>query len=210
MTEEFGPWVPLAIDDVAQLLDPLGLLWWVAGGHALDLHVGSSWRTHDDLDVGVRRSDAPLLAPLLDDWRVEVAADGRLTPWFGQPLDAAANQNNLWIGHRDGAWALDVLIGEGDDERWIYRRDPNLSLPWKEVLAQAPTGERYLAAWLQLLFKSRGNRAKDRDDAAVVIPTLRDDDRTRLAHWLPDEHPWQSIVAAMVDERRSIKRPSPE
>ncbi len=196
MTDEFGPWAPLTIDEVSRMLTPLGLRWWFAGGHALELHVGRSWRDHADIDVGICRRDVRLLAPLLDAWRIDVAADGNLTRWTGQPLDAATNENNLWIGRRGGAWALDVLIGDGDDERWIFRRDPSLSLPWDEVVMVASTGERYLAAWLQLLFKSRGNRDKDHVDATVVIPTLRHDHRTLLSSWLPTDHPWQSIVAA--------------
>jgi len=86
MSDELGPWTPLAIDDVRQLLAGSAFPWWIAGGHALELHLGRSWRTHADMDIGIRRCDAPALLALLGSsardgeppWEVWIAADGRL------------------------------------------------------------------------------------------------------------------------------------
>ena len=47
---------------------------------------GRSWRSHDDVDVGICRIDAPSLTPLLDDWEIHVAASGQLRRWRGEAL----------------------------------------------------------------------------------------------------------------------------
>jgi len=58
-------------------MDPRGLQsllakapfqWWVAGGWALDLFTGESWRTHYDLDVAIARRDQGLAQQLLHGW----------------------------------------------------------------------------------------------------------------------------------------------
>lgn len=193
MSDDVEPWEPLTSDAVAEFFAPLGVRWWIAGGHALELHVGTTWRTHADLDVGVCRREVDRLAPLQAHWSISIAAAGQLSQWNGEALDADLHQNNLWIRRPGGAWALDVLIGEGDDERWIYRRDPNLTLPWSEVVLHTPAGVPYLTPWLQLLFKSQSDRPKDDHDAAVVIPALRDVDRARLFAWLPADHRWLMV-----------------
>jgi hypothetical protein len=71
-----GPWKPLDIGDIVLLFEDAATRWWICGGHALDLHLGRSWRTHDDIDVGVLRGDAPALATLLEGWNSEIAAAG--------------------------------------------------------------------------------------------------------------------------------------
>ena len=43
------PWSALSIDEVATVLDGLPVRWWIAGGQAIDLFVGSSTRHHQDV-----------------------------------------------------------------------------------------------------------------------------------------------------------------
>jgi len=192
-----GEWRPMPLEEAKALLAGLPVDWWISGGHALELHVGESWRSHDDLDVSLRRVDLGALAAHLSDWEVHVAADGRLRLWDGSPLLVSRNENNLWCRPGPGQpWALDVTISDGDDDEWIFRRDPRVRLPWSEAVLAAADGTRYLAPDLQLLFQSRALRPKDDEDAARVIPRLDPDRRRRLGRQLPATHPWQDRLRA--------------
>ena len=114
---ELGPWEPLGLESVVETFASAPFRWWVSGGCALDLHLGRTWRDHEDTDVGVVRSDLGALHTLLSQWDLHVAAAGQLTPWHGAPLEVARHQNNVWCRlTADGPWVLDVTIGEGSDE----------------------------------------------------------------------------------------------
>jgi hypothetical protein len=192
---ELGPWDPLDLDATVEVLRAAPFRWWVAGGRALELHLGRSWRDHDDTDVGLCRRDVPALRPLLAGWDVHVAAAGRLTPWSGEPLDERRHQNNLWARPRSGdPWALDITVGAGDDHAWVYRRDDRLRVPWEAAVLRTAAGVPYLSPELQLLFKSRSVRDKDRIDAREVVPELDDSRRRRLARHLPADHEWQTLL----------------
>ena len=182
----------MSLAEAKALLADLPVAWWISGGYALELHLGTSWRGHDDLDVSLRRADVGALLALLPDWEVHVAADGRLRRWDGAPLLASRHENNLWCRPGpDEPWALDVIVSDGDDDEWIFRRDHGIRFPWPMAVLVAADGTRYLAPELQLLFKSRALRPKDDEDAAQVIPLLDADRRRRLGELLPATHPWQ-------------------
>ena len=95
--EEFGPWEPLTVAVAVELFQSATFRWWLAGGHALEAHFDRSWRSHEDTDIGITRSDAPHLRDVLDGWDIVLAADGALTPWDGRPLDKGyGHVGNLW------------------------------------------------------------------------------------------------------------------
>lgn len=191
-TAELGPWAPLDLAAVVELFSGARFRWWISGGLALALHLGRTWRAHDDIDIGVLRQDAPGVHALLHGWDLHVAAAGQLSPWHGEPLDEHRQHNNVW-GRTAPAepWCLDLTIGTGTADEWIYRRDPSMRLPWHTAVLETDRGVPYLAPDLQLLFKSKQPRPKDDLDAATVIPHLDAVRRERLRRWLPDDHPWQ-------------------
>ncbi len=194
-TDGFGPWAPLTLFEVRQLFDGCPAPWWITGGHALELHTGRSWRAHDDTDVGIRRVDAHVVLRHLADrgWETVVAAAGRVSPWDGGPLEADANQNNVWCRRSGGPWRLDLTVGDGDDATWIYRRDRSLRRPWNQAVLESE-GLRYLAPDLQLLFKSTHLRTKDSVDADEVIPALHARQVALLHVRLPADHPWRATI----------------
>lgn len=123
-------------------------------------------------------------------------------PWDGGELRADRHENNLWCRrHPAGAWSLDIVINEGDAERWIYRRDPQLRLTWNEAMLAAPSGVPHLAPELQLLFKSSHVRAKDDIDAREVIPELSTERRERLGRLLTADHRWQALLRHLAELR---------
>jgi hypothetical protein len=192
---ELGPWDPLDLPAAVELFEAAGFPWWISGGRALELHLGRSWREHDDTDVGILRRDAADLASVLTGWDIQVAAGGQLGLWSGEGLRADSNQNNLWCRRRPNEpWSLDVTINEGDDRRWVYRRNPSVRVPWAVAVLRTPDGVPYLAPELQLLFKSKGHRPKDDLDAAEAITELSDRRREWLARHLDDTDPWQELL----------------
>ena len=194
-TPALGPWEPLTVADTVEIFAPADFRWWISGGLAFELHLGRSWREHDDIDVGLARPGVAELRTLLAGWDIHVASAGRLEPWGGQALSSERHQNNLWCRRHVGEpWSLDVTIGEGDSVAWAYRRDPRIRIPWADAVLRTDAGVPYLAPELQLLFKSTDRRPKDDLDAEHVIPALGPERRDRLARLLPLDHPWQHVT----------------
>ena len=192
---ELGRWEPLELGEVVQLFEDFPAPWWICGGRALELHLGRSWRAHDDIDVGVLREDASGLSQLLEGWDVEIAASGVLSPWAGSALRSEEGQNNLWCRRRpDQPWCLDVTIGEGTQGLWIFRRDPTIRVPWGEAILRTQEGVPYLAPELQLLYKSKDRRPKDDQDAREVIPVLTPGQRSQMRALLTVDHPWRVFM----------------
>ena len=207
---DLGPWQPMPLQEATALFAAAEFRWWVAGGNALDLHLQRTWRTHEDTDIGVARTDVTKLADLLDGWDIHIAAAGKLTRWSHGPLSVDLSQNNLWCRPTStGAWCLDITIGDGDDRHWVYRRDPTITMSWSEAILQSVDRIPYLAPELQLLFKSKTIRPKDTLDATTVIPALEAPRRARLASFLPPDHPWQSIIAGHAPTPTTRERLGP-
>lgn len=180
----------MPVDEVVERFAGAEFRWWLAGGRALELHLGDCWRGHDDTDVGLCRRDARGILGVLSDWDLHVASKGALAPWNGRPL--RAGENNLWCRRTQSSpWVLDIAICDGNDAEWVYRRDPGIRRPWIEAVLTGVDGVPYLAPELQLLFKSRHVRPKDEIDARVVIPRLAPERRSWLLRHLPGDHPWQ-------------------
>jgi hypothetical protein len=55
-------------------------------------------------------------------------------------------------------------------------------------------GVPYLAPEIQLLFKSKGLRPKDYEDARRVIPLLNEEQRAWLRAHLPSGHEWTELL----------------
>lgn len=196
-SEDLGPWESLPVGEAVALFRPAMFRWWLSGGHALEAHLGDTWRPHDDTDIGIVRSEALRLRTVLQGWDIFIAAAGVLTPWTGRSLDPDRSENNLWCRpSAESPWMLDVTIGDGNQHEWIYRRDTLVRLHWADAVLTTTDHVPYLAPELQLLFKSKAIRPKDTLDAAVVIPRLDPARRAWLQQHLPANHPWQPYTRA--------------
>jgi hypothetical protein len=193
-------WSPISVEEAVRLFMEAPFRWWVGGGHALELHVGDLWRTHEDFDVGICRYQASQAYVWLKDWEMHVAAAGRLSRWDGDPLRADRHENNLWVRRSsDSPWAFDLTVGEGNEREWIYRRDASVKRPWETAVLRTRSGVPYLAPELQLLFKSKDLRSKDHADAERVIPTLDHRERAFLAVHLVADHPWHRFLTSVTN-----------
>lgn len=184
------------MEQAALLFSEAPFRWWISGGHALELHIGKTWRSHEDIDVGVCSSQVAEAYVWLPDWELYIAAAGRLTAWDGRRLDGARSENNAWARESpDSPWRFDLTVGPCTPQHWENRRDPSVTRPWNHAVLHSPSGVPYLAPDLQLLFKAKHPRRKDHIDAEEVIPVLDSQARGFLAQHLSPQHPWQRLLA---------------
>lgn len=95
---------------------------------------------------------------------------------------------------------LDILFMDHNQENWLYRREPKVTMPKEQVMFKT-RGITILNPAISLLFKSRtsGNdpRSKDQADFVNVLPHLDAQQKSWLneafATWMP-EHSWRSLL----------------
>jgi Aminoglycoside-2''-adenylyltransferase len=187
-------WKPLGLDDAARVLEGFPARWWIAGGWALDLHLGRTTRGHEDVDVAVLRGDQLALRSQLAGWDIRIAHEGRLEPWTdGRRLELP--RHGLWARRNpDGPWELELLLQEHDDTVWRYRRDPTIAVPIAQLGLSTKAGLPYLRPEIVLLFKSRAPRERDEADLDAVLPKLDPAARARLRGWLAPGHAWLNRI----------------
>lgn len=189
-----GTWSPLSPTEVVGLLAHADFDWWIGGGYAIELFVGENVREHGDIDVVIFRDHAERARAYLTarDWDVHLADRGTLARW-SQPLPGRVH--NIWCRLVGGPWALQVMVAERRDGRWLYRRDPLIGGPLAEFGLSSSDGVPILAPEIQLLYKSKSPRTKDEIDFDVAAPRLSDAKRRWLARALDEDHPWQSRLS---------------
>lgn len=191
-------WDPLHPGELAGLLGELTCFWWLAGGWALELYTGQQLRSHADTDIEIPREALPKLRRVLPGWDLQLAHDGRLTPWDGLS-QVEPPISDIWCRPVAGEpWRLQVMLATVRGGRWHYRRDERISRPLAEVTIPGPFGLRLLAPEIQLLYKSRNPRPKDEADFIAVVDYLEPERRAWLAEVFDiiyDRHPWSERLA---------------
>ena len=191
---KLGGWDPFTPNEVAQVMRQAGVRWWVSGGWAIDLSIGHQTRPHDDIDIGVFRSDQEQIQRFFADWDVVIANNGRLRPWPAGKWLATPN-NDLWIrDRRDGPWRIQIMLNDGGGDTWVSRRDLSIRVPCDDAIRVAD-GIPFLAPHLQLLFKASAPRPKDEADFVATIGCLTPRERIWLENHIRDlnaRHLWLS------------------
>jgi Aminoglycoside-2''-adenylyltransferase len=177
--------------------------WAVAGGWAVDLHLGRITRPHDDLEVSVAADDARAVLTHFagPEWRWVVPLDGRLYP-FASPQFHETHQSWLW-SVAGGAFVVDVFREFHDGDTWVCRRDPTIRRPWNDTVHTSADGVPYLAPEAVLLFKAKAARDKDVQDFHSLLPVLGTERRAWLSAALRRVHPghaWIDILSASAGE----------
>ena len=192
-------WRPLPLAELRALLAAQRAPWWIAGGHALELFAGRSWRTHGDVDAGILRADQHAVFGALSGWECFAAHDGELRK-LGDGDVAPPEANSVWCRRAaERAFRFEVLLdASGENGDWIFRRDPRVRLPRDEIVLHTPDACPYLRPEIQLLYKAKARRPKDDADFAEIAPLL--DARARA--WLRETlalvdptHPWVTTLA---------------
>lgn len=185
-------------EQAAVLLGDFSRPWWVAGGWAIDLHLGRQTREHEDLDLAVLREDEHALRRYLEGWEV--------WPGLGQgeleskpiAMNEALSSDRHVLWCRPSAqsdWAFEALVIESASDQWIFRRDDRVRRPLSEIGSTAGNGIAYLRPEIVLLFKAKNNLDKDQHDFAYALPALSEDAKEWLTHSLRAVHPGHPWLA---------------
>ena len=167
----YGSWDPLEPRQIAALLSPSSVRWWIGGGRAA--RVGAPARHHEDTDVVVRAGDLDELQKALGGWHLWEANSGALRPLLaGTALTEGCEQ--LWARRNARQpWQLDLLLDRSGDT-WEFKRDARVRVPWQRAV-HTVDGIPYLRPEIALLHKAHLDRPKDRADltAAQLDPEAR-------------------------------------
>jgi hypothetical protein len=172
------------------------ICWFIAGGWALDLFLEKQTRDHADLDLGIFRQDQLALQNFLAGWTLSKVVKGESIAWEnGEVLSLPVHEIHAKSSCGE---TIEVLLAEGDGTHWIYRRDPNITLPISSAIVTVADGVQVLAPEIVLLFKSKHLRTQDELDFENVRPYLA----REQAQWLLDAiertnalHPWSTKLA---------------
>jgi hypothetical protein len=181
-------WEPFDVATVQRLFAPVDARWWLSGGVAWEVFVGSMWREHGDIDVSVWRGDWPRVEPyLVDALDLHVAQRGVLTPLAERGV--TDDVRNLWARERSGGpWRVQVNLEDGDGTRWRYRRDSRVERAWDDVIWHHGALP-FVNPAVQLLWKARDVVGKDQLDFDAVAPRLPATERAWLAEAIALAHP---------------------
>jgi Aminoglycoside-2''-adenylyltransferase len=194
MTPGIDAWQPWHPRVVARRLAGVATPWYVAGGWAVDLHLGRTTRAHEDLEIGVPREHFAEIAGRFPELAFYVAGGGRVVPATPEALDA---RFQTWaLDPVADVWRFDVMREPHDGDTWISRRHASLTRPYAAVIRTGRDGIPYLSPEVVLLFKAKHRRPKDEADRALLAPVLTGEQRA----WLDDAlelvhpgHPWRSV-----------------
>jgi hypothetical protein len=175
-------WTPLSVEEVVATFRPAPFKWCLAGGYAVELFLGRSIRSHDDIDILVYRDEQLQLQQWLDGWQL-YAADppGTLRVWNqGEYLPYGIH--DIW-GYRTGSqsWQMQIMLAESDGDQWFSRRSP---LIWghRDDLMTRYQGIPCIRIEVQLMYKAKGQRPKDELDFQACLPRLS----LEAKEWLKD------------------------
>jgi hypothetical protein len=180
-------WLPWHPTEVAVVLAGTDVPWAVAGGWAIDLHLGRETRAHSDVEVAIPNGLFPRFRRALTAFDLYEALDGgvrKLGPDEG-PLD-----HQVWVLDPSvRKWRMDTFLEPGDERTWVSHRDERLTLPMAEAVRRTPDGIPYLAPAAVLLAKAKHARPKDEDDLSHTVPTLSVAEKRWLADAIAQVHP---------------------
>jgi len=196
VTPDIDAWAAWDPPTVAARLADVGVPWCVAGGWAIDLHLGAPTREHEDLEIAVPRAHFAPVAARFPELDFYVAGDGQVAPVTPAAL---AEHHQTWAYDPEAAvWRFDVFREPHDGDVWISRRHAALRRPYAEIVRRTPDGIPYLSPEVVLLFKAKHRRDKDEAVFAAVTPVLSEPQRQWLDAALDlvhPGHPWRRTAS---------------
>ncbi|WP_421383076.1 nucleotidyltransferase domain-containing protein [Bacillus salacetis] len=207
MRTDYENWEPLSAAEASKLFSHLPVFWAIAGGWALDLHIGKQTREHGDIDIIIWQKDLPrLYEHFSQNWMLYKAGGGKLHVW--EEGDLSEEINNVWVSRTPASpFAFQVLVLDFEGDTWVYRRQQTIKR--RDILLKTKEGLPYLRPEIQLLYKGGSShvREKDHADLREVLPFLTIGEkewlRTALLTQFPGGHPWADSILKQESEEQS-------
>jgi hypothetical protein len=204
MDEPFKP-----ILDACSLMRGFPAPWFVSGGWAIDLFLDRVTRRHSDIEIGIFRRDQSSLWQHLPDWSFEKCIDssagGTWAAWDrSEELRLPVHQIRV-TRPRASPPEFEFFLNECAGAHWLSRRHHGLTRPLSQVTMICPPGIPVLVPEIQLLFKAKQTRRKDRADFDAALPRLSRTQREWLATSLCEYHPEHEWITAI--EGRHLDEP---
>jgi hypothetical protein len=127
------------------------------------------------------------------------ATAGVLSP-LGAGAAPRADVNTLWcrpVGTT--LWTMEVLLDASDQDFWVFRRQAEIRRPFTELIRRNLEGIPYLTPEVQLLYKARSMRPRDKADFEHVAPQLDSAARAWLRNSLLKTDPAHAWTPALDD-----------
>ncbi|WP_313198373.1 nucleotidyltransferase domain-containing protein [Rhizobium sp.] len=190
----WSAWSPY---ELAARLESLSLPWCVVGGWALDLWHGRQLRDHEDIEFTILRDDLPAFRASLSGIRFYSVRDGRIDS-LAPDEEPDPNVFQIWCEEMASrTWRADMMIEPGTPDQWVYKREPSISAPRKEMVSRTANGIPYLKPTAVLLFKAKYLRPKDEADFGHALPKLPQEDRAWLRSRLEVLHPGHVWISSL-------------
>jgi GNAT superfamily N-acetyltransferase len=188
-------WVPLSVDEVKKVFKPFKPQWWIAGGWAIDLFLKRQTRPHDDIDVLICREDQLEVQKLLAGWDLWAAdPPGTLKPW-GKGEFLKKGLQDIW-GRKTpkDPWQIQIMLFDTENNDWVFKRDEQIRKSLSSVTVKTSDGLSLLAPEVQLLYKSKALREKDKLDFRNALSVMDTAQKTWLKEALiqvyGNKHEW--------------------
>lgn len=189
-----GNWQPLTVMEVAKVFSEIKCDWRIAGGWAIDLFLGKQTRAHNDIDVLIQRNDQAALQTLLSGWDLWVSdPPGTLRPWKkGEFL--GVDVQDIWCRKSSkDPWQFQVMLFDVENAEWIFKRDKSIRRSLKSVILTTEEGFKILSPEVQLLYKSKSLREKDKLDFEHTCAAMNAEQKNWLKQMLIklyENHEW--------------------
>ena len=190
-------WKPCSLSEVVELFSGAAFPWWIAGGYAVELAIGRSFRAHGDIDVLVLRQHHQAVRELFAAWDCW-ASEGQLRPWpRGEILKLGIH--DIWCRENpEGPWRLQIMLDESNETNWYSRRDSRVALPLAEFGNLSSGAIPYLKPEVIVFYKAKNPRSKDELDFTALLPVLSEAQRQWAAQSIRltcgDQHPWLVLL----------------
>jgi 2-polyprenyl-3-methyl-5-hydroxy-6-metoxy-1,4-benzoquinol methylase/GNAT superfamily N-acetyltransferase len=188
-------WQPISVNEVESIFTNFKFDWMIAGGWAIDLFLGKQTRTHDDIDILIRRDDQLELQILLSTWDLWAAdPPGTLIPWVKGKFLKKGLQDIWGRKTPKDPWQIQIMLFDTENNDWIYKRNEQIRRSLSTVSMKTENGLPFLAPEIQLLYKSKSIRGKDQQDFENVLSYLSKDQlawlKQSFIETYKDDHQW--------------------
>ena len=115
--------------------------YWIAGGRAVDLHVGRIRRVHSDVDVLILARDLELFDAVFGAGGITMHdhQTGTDTPW-AFPQDVIPGRQVLRFADAVDPLAIEVVVGLADGDDWLFHRGRTTRRPLAAMTHVSPGG----------------------------------------------------------------------